>query len=56
MGVHFSTLKVQRRMKSKFADFIRIVYKDEYIDHKDIEIKNNFKIKGLPEDLIFFDH
>jgi hypothetical protein len=56
MGVHYSSLKVQRRMKKKFADFIRIIYKDQYIDHDVVGKKNEIMIKGLVNDLIFFDH
>lgn len=34
-GLEYVTLRFQRRMKSKFADFIRLIYKD-YQDHSTI--------------------
>lgn len=36
------TLTHQRRMKSKFADFIRLIYGENYKDHQEvIDNKNN---------------
>ena len=35
-GVPYVTLERQRRMRPDFADFIRIIYGDEYQDHESI--------------------
>lgn len=35
-GLEYVTLRYQRRMKSKFADFIRLIYSD-YQDHGSIQ-------------------
>ncbi|CAD8155116.1 unnamed protein product [Paramecium octaurelia] len=50
------TLTSQRRMKTKFADFIRIIYGDLYQDHYDIQKQNEIQIVGLEKDLVFFNH
>ncbi|CAD8059690.1 unnamed protein product [Paramecium primaurelia] len=49
-------LTSQRRMKSKFADFIRLIYSNSYQDHPDINKQNNIEIQGLEKDLVFFNH
>lgn len=43
-------------MKSKFADFIRLIYGRNYSDHEIINEKNEIKISGVQSDLAFFDH
>ncbi|CAD8066812.1 unnamed protein product [Paramecium sonneborni] len=51
------TLSSQRRMKTKFADFIRIIYGNQYLDHENIyHNRNNMEIIGLSQDLVFFNH
>ncbi|CAD8184636.1 unnamed protein product [Paramecium pentaurelia] len=54
-GLEYVTLRFQRRMKSKFADFIRLIYKD-YQDHSTIQEQNKIHIEGLTTDLLLFDH
>ncbi|CAK85699.1 unnamed protein product (macronuclear) [Paramecium tetraurelia] len=54
-GLEYATLRYQRRMKSKFADFIRLIYKD-YKDHSSIEEQNKIHLEGFNSDLLFFDH
>ena len=45
--IPYATLKYQRRMKPKFADFVRIIYGDEtYIDHEET-VKNKENIRGM---------
>lgn len=41
-------------MKSKFADSLRILYTKGYFDHP--IISNDFKINGLLDDCIYFNH
>lgn len=54
-GINFAKLESQRRMRSSFADFIRIIYDDtEYKDHP--SVLNYPSIKGIRGDLIFFNH
>ncbi len=51
----FSSLKYQRRMKTKFADFVRIIYGGEdYIDYEDAN--NKEEVKGIKNDMYFFTH
>ncbi|CAD8062900.1 unnamed protein product [Paramecium sonneborni] len=50
------TLSSQRRMKTKFADFIRQIYGQTYEDHPDILKLNEKEIIGLEKDLVFFNH
>jgi len=48
--IPFSSLKYQRRMKSIFADFVRIIYGEEdYVDYEDIDNKEKFK--GIMNDI-----
>ncbi len=48
----FSSLKYQRRMKTKFADFVRIIYGGEdYIDFEDAN--NKEEVKGIKNDMYF---
>ncbi|CAK75643.1 unnamed protein product (macronuclear) [Paramecium tetraurelia] len=50
-------LTTQRRMKTKFADFIRLIYGEQYLDDSYVQLnRNNLKIVGLNEDLVFFNH
>lgn len=43
-------------MKTKFADFIRLIYGNSYEDHEDIKKFNEIEVKGLATDLLFFNH
>ena len=53
--IPYISLKYQRRMKSKFADFVRIIYGGEdYIDYDDDKNKEN--IKGMVNDMYFITH
>ena len=53
--IPFSSLKYQRRMKSIFADFVRIIYGEEdYVDYEDID--NKEKVKGIMNDIYFINH
>ncbi|CAD8127978.1 unnamed protein product [Paramecium sonneborni] len=54
-GLEYATFKYQRRMKSKFADFIRLIYQD-YQDHTSIQEQNKIEIEGIKTDLVFFNH
>ncbi|CAD8155058.1 unnamed protein product [Paramecium octaurelia] len=50
-------LTSQRRMKTKFADFIRLIYGNQYLDDNYVQLnRNNEEIIGLNEDLVFFKH
>ena len=54
-GIPYAALKYQRRMKKKFADFVRIIYgNEEYIDHKDVLSKED--VKGMKCDMYFISH
>ena len=54
-NIPYATLKYQRRMKPKFADFVRIIYgNDTYIDHEDIKNKEN--VKGMEKDMYIITH
>ena len=54
-NIPYATLKYQRRMKPKFADFVRIIYGDEvYIDHDDVKDKPD--VKGMEKDMYFIVH
>ena len=54
-NIPFSSLKFQRRMKPKFADFVRIIYgKAEYKDYDDVLNRSN--ILGVEQDLYFITH
>ena len=53
--INYSTLVYQRRMKSNFADFVRIIYGDNlYKDHECIN--NSIKIRGMKEDMYIIIH
>ena len=53
--IPYAPLKYQRRMKPKFADFVRIIYGDkEYIDYKDVFNKED--VKGMESDMYFITH
>ena len=52
--IPYATLKYQRRMKSIFADFVRLIYKDNYIDYKDVN--NKEFIKGIDKDMFIITH
>ena len=44
-------------MKSKFADFVRIIYGDNsYKDHEYIKNKDEIKIKGMNDDMYIITH
>ena len=54
-NIPYSVLKYQRRMKPKFADFVRIIYGEEtYIDHEDV--KNKEDVKGMEKDMYIITH
>ena len=54
-NIPYASLKYQRRMKPKFADFVRIIYGGEdYVDYKDSINKEN--VKGIVEDMYFINH
>ena len=53
--IPFSSLKYQRRMKSIFADFVRLIYgSTDYIDYDNDDLKE--KIKGIGNDMFFITH
>ncbi|CAD8149388.1 unnamed protein product [Paramecium pentaurelia] len=55
--IPYVELTFQRRMKTKFADFIRLNYGKQYQDHSYVEEnRNNLDIIGLEHDLLFFNH
>ena len=54
-NIPYATLKYQRRMKPKFADFVRIIYGNEtYIDHDDVKNKPN--VLGMENDMYIITH
>ena len=54
-NIQYSPLIYQRRMKSIFADFVRIIYGDNlYKDHPDIN--NKEKVKGMKYDMFIITH
>ena len=54
-NIPFSSLKYQRRMKPKFADFVRIIYGEtEYQDHNDTLNRPN--VNGIINDMYFITH
>ena len=54
-NIQYAPLIYQRRMKSKFADFVRIIYGDNlYKDHPDIN--NKEKVKGMKDDMFIITH
>ena len=53
--IPFSSLKYQRRMKPKFADFVRIIYGDtQYQDYDDLEKRP--QVLGIESDMFFITH
>ena len=55
-NIPFCSLKYQRRMKPKFADFVRLIYGDEnYYDLPASEKCNN-SIRGMVHDMYFIEH
>lgn len=55
--VPYVTLSCQRRMKSEFADFIRLIYGPEYKDHECIQTERNpLAVAGMESSLLFFNH
>ncbi|KAM3141978.1 hypothetical protein pb186bvf_005851 [Paramecium bursaria] len=55
-GIEYVKLTKQRRMKTDFADFVRLIYGKDYQDHEIIQAKNQTQINGIIDHLIFFDH
>ena len=54
-GIHYASLKYQRRMKPIFADFVRIIYGgNDYIDHE--SVINKEKVKGMEKDMYIITH
>ena len=54
-NIKYSPLVYQRRMKSIFADFVRIIYGDDlYKDHE--SVKNKEKVNGLKYDMFIITH
>lgn len=53
-GINYVTLNRQRRMRPYFADFIRIIYENNYFDHESVNTYEN--IKGIDKNLCFFHH
>ncbi len=54
-GIPFKTLKYQRRMKSIFADFVRLIYGDQ--DYKDyVDSNNKENLKGIAHDMFIITH
>ena len=54
-NIPYAALKYQRRMKPKFADFVRIIYGDTvYIDHEDVLHKES--VKGIENDMYIITH
>ena len=55
--IKYAHLKFQRRMKSIFADFVRLIYgEEEYIDYEDIKSKDNIEVKGMKNDMFIITH
>ena len=54
-GIPYKTLKYQRRMKSSFADFVRLIYgKQDYYDY--IDNNNEEKLRGMEKDMFIVTH
>ena len=54
-NIPYSSLKFQRRMKPKFADFVRIIYGEaEYQDHENVLNREN--VRGIESDMYFITH
>jgi len=53
--IPYVSLMFQRRMRSEFADFVRLIYtKSNYYDHHDT--KNKPEVKGFLSNIFFFNH
>ena len=53
--IPIAALQYQRRMKPKFADFVRIIYgEQEYMDYE--EVKKKEDIKGVEKDMYIITH
>ena len=56
-NINYSRLVYQRRMKYKYADFVRIIYGDNlYKDHESIKYKDKEKIKGMKDEIFIITH
>ena len=54
-NISYSSLKYQRRMKKKFAEFVRIIYGEtEYQDHPDVLKRPD--VLGVEKDMFFITH
>lgn len=53
-GINYVTLNRQRRMRPDFADFIRVIYDNNYFDH--ISVNDYENIRGINKNLCFFNH
>ena len=54
-NIPYSRLKYQRRMKPKFAEFVRIIYGEtEYQDHPDVLKRPD--VLGMEKDMFFITH
>ena len=54
-NIPYSSLQFQRRMKPKFADFVRIIYgEEEYKDHENVQNREN--VRGIEQDMYFITH
>ena len=54
-NIPYSSLKYQRRMKTKFAEFVRIIYGEtEYQDYQDVLKRPD--ILGMEKDMFFITH
>ena len=54
-GIPYSSLTYQRRMKPKFAEFVRIIYGEaQYKDHEDV--LNRPDVLGVEKDMFFISH
>ena len=57
-NIPYCTLKYQRRMKTKFADFVRLIYGSE--NYSDLpasdKCKPNNSIRGMVHDMYFISH
>ena len=54
-NIPYARLKYQRRMKSIFADFVRLIYgSEDYVDYVNVNSKE--KIKGIDNDMFIITH
>lgn len=53
-GTNYDTLTNQRRMRPDFADFIRVIYGNDYKDHN--AVMNYPNVRGVGTNLYFFNH